>query len=637
GDLICMLVMLPSTICAGMVLPLIIHLFYRGGYGETTIGKVYAVNTFGGIIGIIGSVWLLMPLVGVRLLVTTGGLIDIAIGLYVLYFFNETSGSGLKRFLPATCAAIIAAAVPFGRIDPALAASGVFRNGTITKDIRIVSHRDGRTATVSLYRNCDNLVLCTNGKPDAAVNVRGGICGDEYTMALCGVLPTAISHDSARAAVIGMGSGMTAHYLLYDPTLAGVDIIEIEPAMAVAARRIGDKVSKAFSDERVSLHIDDAKSFLSTCNRTYDMIISEPSNPWVSGVSGLFSREFFGRIKNHLNDDGILVQWFHRYESDLSIVVSIFRALREHFPNFHLYFAGSDCITVAAKSAATDMRLKRDVFSIQPLAKRLEEMGFMSLNDLAALRFSSEKTIDVLGTLSCAPPNSDYEPYVDLNAVKYRYIDDNIKQFDTLRTYIIPLRKIIESDTGFLPFTFREKYPELSNFKPFIEAKELYHELVSDRSAADTLPSDVSSASLLLDYASLAPHKVNFDMYFSVIIEILEKTLPYLSAAEMRDIWNIVSRKTAAMKLSIDDELWMRFFQALCRYDVPAILNLSIELLPQTGPIDDDYVHRMLLTSLMLASSHLHDTDAADNIYQRFIGKDDPGMMIALAKNWRSK
>ncbi|MBN1308355.1 MAG: fused MFS/spermidine synthase, partial [Chitinispirillaceae bacterium] len=637
GDLICMLVMLPSTICAGMVLPLIIHLFYRRGNGEATIGKVYAVNTFGGIIGVIVSVWLLMPFAGVRLLVTIGGIIDIAIGLYMLYFFDETSESGLKRFLPATCATIVAATVVFGRIDPSLAASGVFRNGTITKDIRILSHRDGRTATVSLYRNCDNLVLCTNGKPDAAVNVRGGICGDEYTMALCALLPMAICRDGGRAAIIGMGSGMTAHYLLYDSTITAVDIIEIEPAMADAARRIGDKVSKAFSDKRASLHIDDAKSYLSTCNLTYDMIISEPSNPWVSGVSGLYSREFFSRVKNRLHDDGTLVQWFHRYESDLSIVVSIFRALREHFPRCHLYFSGSDCIVVASKSKSADLSLKRDIFSIGPLATRLNKMGLTSLHDIASLRFSSEKTIDALGALSSAPANSDYEPFVDLNAVKYRYIDDNIKQFDTLRTCIIPVRKIIESDTDYLPFTFRDTYPDLSNLQSFIEAKKMYRELVTDRSTIDTLPSDVASASLLLDYVSLAPHRVNFDMYFSVIIEILEKTLPFLSAAEMRDIWNVVAEKTAGMRLSIDDELWMRYFRALCGYDVPALLNLSMELLPETGPIDDDYVHRMLLTSLMTASSHLRDTDAADNIYQRFVGKENPGMMITLAMCMRDR
>ena len=634
ADTVCMLVMLPSTICAGMVLPLIIHLFYRSGSGEANVGKVYSINTLGGIFGIIISVWLLMPAIGVRLLVIIGGIIDIAIGIGVLYSFRETEHDILKRYLPAVCVVAVVISVPFGRIDPALAASGVFRNGTIARDIRIVSHKDGRTATVSLYRNCDNLVLCTNGKPDAAVNVRGGICGDEYTMALCGVLPMAITIDHARAAIIGMGSGMTVHYLLYDSTLAGVDIIEIEPEMAKAARRIGNKVAQAFTDPRASLHIDDAKSFLATCNRTYDIIVSEPSNPWVSGVSGLYSREFFARIKNHLNDDGILVQWFHRYESDLSIVASIFRALREHFPNCHFYFSGSDCITIAAKSPSVDLRLKRDVFSIPRLAKRLGEMGFTSCADLSALRFSSEKTMDALTALSPAPPNSDYAPYVDLNAVKYRFIDDNIKQFDTLWSSIIPVRKFIEADTCFLPLPLREKFPELTNLQPLMEAKQLYRDLTAEHLPGDTLPSDISSVALLIDYASFASQKVTLDIFFSVFIELLEKTLPYLSAMEMRDIWDVVSQKSASMHLSVEDEAWMRYFNALCNYDIPGIFSLSRELLPQNGPIENDYVNTMLITSLFLSAAYLHETAAAENIYHRFIDKDDPGMMIRLVRGW---
>ena len=633
GDFICMLVMLPSTVCAGMVLPLIIHHFYRNGHGETTVGKVYALNTLGGITGTLLSVWLLMPLVGLRLLVTAGGLIDIGIGLYILYFFDEMKSSSLKQFLPGACAVAAVLSLSMGRIDPALAASGVFRNGSIAENIRIVSHKDGRTATVSLYRNNRNLVLCTNGKPDAAVNVRGGICGDEYTMALCGVLPLSIKKDGTRAAVIGMGSGMTAHYLLYDSSLSGIDIIEIEPAMAHAAVKIGSKVENAFTDPRASLHIDDAKSFLSTGNRTYDIIVSEPSNPWVSGVAGLFSREFFGRIKTHLADGGILVQWFHRYESDISVLVSIVKALREHFPRFHMYMAGSDMIVIASPDPDADLSLKRDPFAIAPLAGRLGEMGFRTFDDFSALRFMSDKSLGALVDLYSTPPNSDYFPFVDLNAVKYRFIDDNIPLFDTLRRYIIPVKKIIESDTAYIAFTERSTMPDLSNLQQFIEAKKIHKDLVEEHTPVngDTAPK-ISSEILLLDYIALAPGNVTFEMYFSILIDLLEKTLPYLSRSEMSVIWKIVMQKTAEVRLSDNDRIWMRYFQALCEYDIPAVKTLSQALLPDCGPIEDDYVHRMLLSSLLISSSCLHDTAAADNIFCRYVEREDPGIIMRLAR-----
>ena len=216
-------------------------------------------------------------------------------------------------------------------IDPLLTASGVFRNGTINRHKKVIFNKDGKTASVSLFRSGESLILTTNGKPDASVNVKGGISGDEYTMALTAVLPLACKEEGSSTAVIGLGSGMTSHYLLYDSTLKSVDVVEIEPAIVQAAKLIGEKVSNSFTDKRCNIYIDDAKTFFSAHNRKYDIIVSEPSNPWVSGVSGLFSKEFFGLIKNHLNEDGILVQWFHKYESDVSILVSIFKLYANTF------------------------------------------------------------------------------------------------------------------------------------------------------------------------------------------------------------------------------------------------------------------------------------------------------------------
>lgn len=634
SDLICMLVMLPSTVCAGMVLPLIIHLFYRQGHGETSIGKVYAINTFGGIVGIILSVGLLMPLTGVRLLVTTGALIDIGIGIYILLKFREFSGSRLKQFLPASCALIFIVSVSLGRVDPELSASGVFRNGTIAQNIRILTHKDGRTATITLYRNHDNLVLCTNGKPDAAVNVRGGICGDEYTMSLIAALPMATLGNQYNAAVIGMGCGMTAHSFLHDSLLTHMDVVEIEPAMIDGARRIGSKVDNTFTDARSHIHIDDAKTFFSARNRTYDVVVSEPSNPWVSGVSGLFSKEFFRRIRHHLDSSGILVQWFHRYESDISILVSILRAMREHFPRYELYATGSDLMILASANSSSGFELNRDIFRIKPLAEQFTGMKLTSLDDLRALHYASEKTLDCLVDCYDVPANSDYYPYVDLNAVKYRFIDEYIRQLDSVYNYIIPLCKIIEADTSYILFTPRDTLPDISNFHSFVEAKRLYRELMADNALLDSLLEDLTTDAMLVDYASFAPHKVNFNTFFSVIVGILEKTLPYLSASEMSDIWLITEAKLNEIPVTKDEKIWMEYFSALCRYDMQKMHTLSSRLLPVKGAIEDDYINRMLITSLILSSSRSDQKVTAENIYDRFVARKNPCIMIRLARKW---
>ena len=126
--------------------------------------------------------------------------------------------------------------------------------------------------------------------------------------------------------MIGIGTGLTTHTLLQSLDIERVDTVEIESAMAEAARGFMPRNSAAFVDPRGAIFIDDAKGFFSTHHSRYDLIISEPSNPWVSGVSGLFTREFYRRIRKHLNEGGLLVQWIQLYEMDASLVATVLGA-----------------------------------------------------------------------------------------------------------------------------------------------------------------------------------------------------------------------------------------------------------------------------------------------------------------------
>ena len=77
--------------------------------------------------------------------------------------------------------------------------------------------------------------------------------------------------------------------------------------------------------------IDDAKSYFASAHRRFDLIMSEPSNPWVSGVSGLFTTEFYGRVRQYLTDDGVFGQWLHVYELDDALVLSVLAAIHQNF------------------------------------------------------------------------------------------------------------------------------------------------------------------------------------------------------------------------------------------------------------------------------------------------------------------
>src|SRR5262249_23765561 len=266
---------------------------------------------------------------------------------------------------------------------PTKRASGVSRHGALTRrrEAPMLKHRDGKTTTVSLMDFGTDRSLRTNGKSDGAINMdpAGARISDEVTMTLTAAIPLAYRPDAVTAAVIGIGTGLTTHTLLGSSTLRSVETVEIEPAMAEASRQFAPRNSNAFADPRSHIVFDDAKTYFSTHNRKYDIIISEPSNPWVSGVSSLFTAEFYRLIRRHLDEDGVLVQWFQMYEIDASLIASVLRALGEAFPDYAVYAStGSDLLIVAGE-ARTLARPLADVTAMPGVARELRRVQVSSI------------------------------------------------------------------------------------------------------------------------------------------------------------------------------------------------------------------------------------------------------------------
>src|SRR5262249_50400204 len=146
-------------------------------------------------------------------------------------------------------------------------------------------------------------------------------------MTLLAALPMALHPRAEKVACIGLGSGLTTHLLLANPQLTQVDTVEIEREMVRGAELFRPFNDLAWTDERSRIVIDDAKTFFATHGVKYDVIVSEPSNPWVSGVAGLFSGEFYRLARRHLSEGGIFVQWLQLYEIDVPLVMTVVAAL----------------------------------------------------------------------------------------------------------------------------------------------------------------------------------------------------------------------------------------------------------------------------------------------------------------------
>jgi spermidine synthase len=213
----------------------------------------------------------------------------------------------------------------------------------------------------------DSYTLSTNGKPDASLDrgwirpapndtSRRPLLGDQVTQTLLPVIALAHHPGARTAAVIGQGSGMTSHFLLGAPALRSLVTIDIEPAMIRGSRAFYPANRRVFDDPRSAFAVDDAKAYFASARRRFDVIVSEPSNPWVSGVSGLFTDEFYARVRGYLAPGGVFGQWLHLYEIDDALVTSVLAALHRHFPAYEVYMVSQSDLFVVA---STDTALRR--------------------------------------------------------------------------------------------------------------------------------------------------------------------------------------------------------------------------------------------------------------------------------------
>lgn len=425
---IAILIMLPAAFFAGTTLPLFTVTLLRAGFGERSIGRVYAWNTMGSILGVFLAFHLLIPMLGLKLALCVGALVDMIIGLLLLRL-RVQSRPAMWRFAGAGLVVAVALALAITQVpfDPMRLASGVFRNGVSRLDPsnRVVFYRDGKTASVSVIVTSDGRgSIATNGKVDAGLTVAAGVgpTSDELTMVMAAALPLSLHPNPERIGIVGFGSGLTTHTSLGDPRVQRVDTIEIEAAMVQGAGSFAPRVYRAYTDPRSHIVIDDAKVYFASQKGDYDIIISEPSNPWVSGVGSLFSKEFYQFIPRQLKADGLFVQWVQLYEIDNRLVSSVLNALTPTFGDYAAWLSnGVDLIIIA-----TPAQKLPPIDYTRVLSGVLgEELGYLGIERPEQLDFhkvADARTLRALGRLYGGVANSDYHPVLSLEAPRTRFM-----------------------------------------------------------------------------------------------------------------------------------------------------------------------------------------------------------------------
>jgi len=274
----------------------------------------------------------------------------------------------------------------------------------------VLFFRDGINGTVSVHREGQDLFLRVNGKMEAGNR-------SDITQLMLGHLPLLTHRDPRAALVIGLGSGITAGTVARH-AIERVDVVEIEPAVVEASRFFTWEHGDVLKDPRVHAVIADGRSFLLTTSNRYDVIISQPSNPWIGGLASLFSVEFFQLARERLHPGGIMVQWIQGYKlfpDDLRMVINTFRTV---FPATTVWNGTSGDLLLLGRVESTPLdlalfetrfpRIRADLLGIGVQAwpgilgffllgeedtRRLSETAGVNTDDRLPLEFSAPRAL----------------------------------------------------------------------------------------------------------------------------------------------------------------------------------------------------------------------------------------------------
>lgn len=421
--LICLAVMLLPTALLGMTLPLAASALSERRHAARDLGRLWAFNTAGNVLGaVLGGLWLL-PALGLQGLFGAGAAASLAVGVAIV----ATSEVSRRVKTAALGAAFLAFACALREPawDKLMISRGDFRTPMASRypDFKryaentarqsLVFYKDGREATVSVERDPRGaLALKVNGKVDASSTA------DMANQMLIAHIPLLLKPRSKDVLIVGLGSGVTAGAALEHP-VERVDVVEISPLVISASRYFAAFNHGALGDPRLRVTVDDAKSFIKTTPRLYDAVLSEPSNTWIAGVANLFTADFYEDARARLKPGGVFLQWFHLYEINDPTLQLVLRTFASAFSDVSLWETtpGEDLLIIGSNGPRrTDYRAMEREFAEPRVRADMERLGMKRLSTLLSLQSGEDRL--VRAAAGDGPINEDRFPLLEYEAPK---------------------------------------------------------------------------------------------------------------------------------------------------------------------------------------------------------------------------
>lgn len=432
--LIASLVMIVPTFLLGALFPLVVRIVSSGKLGRTTgrtVGDAYAANTLGAIVGSFASGFILIPWLGLlgslRLCVALNFVVAAAA---FLASAKRRSAKRAKRINLSATAGVAASVLLIILVvmgeppwDPEVMSSAVYRYapslvGKSRQELfdflksgqgETIFYKEGITATVAVQRQGGGRVLKVNGKPEAST------AGDMPTQILIGALPLLVREHTDDVLLIGLGSGVTLGSVERFP-VKRVTCVELEPAVVEASRHFEDVNNRPLDDPRLRMISNDGRNFIYTTDEKFDVIVSEPSNPWVTGVANLFTLEYFKRGAERLKEDGLFSQWLQIYEMAPEDVRTLIATFRAAFPQVYLFRgAEGDLMLLGSKTERRlDLAVLKSHFDDPKIGADLNRINTTTAAEIISRFYLGPSEVTKLS--AGAKINTDDNALIEFNA-----------------------------------------------------------------------------------------------------------------------------------------------------------------------------------------------------------------------------
>jgi spermidine synthase len=416
---------LPATILMGGVFPLTVRIVAtRLESVGRDLGNAYALNTVGAIVGSFLSGFVVLPKLGLQ-----RGIYASVLGGLCLAAALAAVAPGLTRGRRAlgvgAAFALAALGLVLPRWDLVSFSSGFFRVSIAREyisrqihkknwqDPKLVFYEDGTATTVTVDQWGKTYSLKNNGKVDASND------SDMATQIVVGLLPLLFYRGETppTVALVGFGSGVTAGAITQYP-IKSLEVVELEPAIYRASHFFDNDNHRPMENPKVTWRVGDGRNFLTQRSDRFDVLVSQPSNPWLTGVSNLFTREYFRDVKTRLAPHGVFCQWAQLYEMSPWNIKTIYRTLREEFPYVYVFAAedlSSDTILLASlEPLKLDLGVLERAFRDPTTRAEARRAGLASPHDVMAYLLLGPDELEAFTAGS--PDNTDDNARIEFSA-----------------------------------------------------------------------------------------------------------------------------------------------------------------------------------------------------------------------------